>query len=384
MSPCKASLGAKVAAKDKHGHWYTAKVTNERGEGAARELRVHFLGWGVRYDEWVLEATHVEQHLTDAQLAKKNAVKDWKKTKGFIAKDKKWIADRILRRRRHGTKVRYLVRWEGWDESHDSWEPKAHLPQMAAEFEEKLRAERAPKRACADAGGRTAGGRTVSKEPYVIAQAQRPLDVSMWRDAVAGGAAARLQATKEGAHERLAKLFCPAAAYVALHAMLRGVAERLHPGMAVDALVTDIAPERGAAGGEQISDFFYVASQDVLAELLGPAVAKLSRVVGGCGALAVHRNGTVVQLLPSVKFEYRTTRSGTLEELVVTGGIGALVWGTRTWDWAVKPRADEKADEKATREAIEQTHKDSFKYYINKLATETPGVVPDGMVAFLV
>ena len=40
-------------ALDVAGTWYEAKVVDERSEGTARELLVHYNGWKARYDEWV-------------------------------------------------------------------------------------------------------------------------------------------------------------------------------------------------------------------------------------------------------------------------------------------------------------------------------------------
>ena len=47
------SVGDRVQARDRYGDWYDAKVTNERGEGANREVKVHFVGWSRTRDEWV-------------------------------------------------------------------------------------------------------------------------------------------------------------------------------------------------------------------------------------------------------------------------------------------------------------------------------------------
>ena len=45
--------GSKMDALDKAGTWYESKVVDERGQGDARELLVHYSGWKARYDEWV-------------------------------------------------------------------------------------------------------------------------------------------------------------------------------------------------------------------------------------------------------------------------------------------------------------------------------------------
>lgn len=38
-------------------HWYEAKVVDERGEGDAREVKVHFKRFHARYDEWITAAS---------------------------------------------------------------------------------------------------------------------------------------------------------------------------------------------------------------------------------------------------------------------------------------------------------------------------------------
>ena len=47
------SKGSKMDALDATGKWYAAKVVDERGEGDARELLVHYYGWKASFDEWV-------------------------------------------------------------------------------------------------------------------------------------------------------------------------------------------------------------------------------------------------------------------------------------------------------------------------------------------
>ena len=46
-------IGNNVDARDSRGTWYEAAVVDERGDGASRQLHVHYNGWHKRHDEWV-------------------------------------------------------------------------------------------------------------------------------------------------------------------------------------------------------------------------------------------------------------------------------------------------------------------------------------------
>ena len=46
-------VGDRLEAEDCKGRWCDAKVTSERGSGNERQLKVHFHGFGSRYDEWI-------------------------------------------------------------------------------------------------------------------------------------------------------------------------------------------------------------------------------------------------------------------------------------------------------------------------------------------
>ena len=58
-------VGDDVIARDKKCIWYAAKVTAERGEGRHRQLKVHFLGWKARFDEWRNDRAAVADEVTE-------------------------------------------------------------------------------------------------------------------------------------------------------------------------------------------------------------------------------------------------------------------------------------------------------------------------------
>ena len=47
------TLGDRLEARDCRGTWYAAKVVDTRGLGAEREVKVHFMNWSKRWDEWI-------------------------------------------------------------------------------------------------------------------------------------------------------------------------------------------------------------------------------------------------------------------------------------------------------------------------------------------
>jgi hypothetical protein len=46
-------MASSLQVRDGFGEWQEAVVTEVRGEGQDEELRVHFVGWAARWDEWL-------------------------------------------------------------------------------------------------------------------------------------------------------------------------------------------------------------------------------------------------------------------------------------------------------------------------------------------
>ena len=85
----------------------------ERGEGAAREVLVHFLGFNARLDIWLLASS-------EERLKARNGAWDWGSISGSLG-DEQWVVDFVVKRKiEHGI-AQALVRWEDWSEEYDQW-----------------------------------------------------------------------------------------------------------------------------------------------------------------------------------------------------------------------------------------------------------------------
>ena len=150
-APSAIGVGASVFAQDKKGFWYRAKVIAERGE-KTREFQVKFSGFPSTHNEWV-QLARLRQKASKQQIVQLNTSALFSTIQGFNAEQGSWKVDKIVGKRyvRSGG-VRYRVRWEGFDESWDTWEPKENFgagiveeyDAMQSETEERGRARAVP------------------------------------------------------------------------------------------------------------------------------------------------------------------------------------------------------------------------------------------------
>ena len=310
-------VGQDVLARDKRGTWYAAKVMAERGEGGEHELKVHFQGWKVRFDEWLRPCDVMKQ--SGASVEKQLAEANWSSTDGHDASTDTWGVDDIVGKRLLQGKTQYRVRWTGWAAASDTWEPRDHLDDsLVAEYEAKHSKPR-----------RTASTRGVEKDttPYTsqfaAAAAALQLDVTSNVDAVARSAVDMLLRARGASMTQLYKLDpCPPELFLKIHEHLRGVAEGMQLHGEVAKHVSPVRAKAGMAGGDQVVDIFTVNSSDVVEKLAGEFNLQ------GSGALVVsNRTSVLTMLLPKMHFYFKTKRSGHKPrvQLVVKGHIGTLL-----------------------------------------------------------
>ena len=89
------SVGARLQARDRVGKWYEATIIDQRGEDDLREVKVHFMGFSKRYDEWI--------KLSENKLAS-------------LDSDTPDVheVERLLGKRKIGKHFEFLCRWSGF------------------------------------------------------------------------------------------------------------------------------------------------------------------------------------------------------------------------------------------------------------------------------
>ena len=329
-------VGADVIARDKQGLWYAAKVMAEHGAGSHRQLKVHFLGWRSRFDEWLQPHDVCEQSKQPVkiQLAEAN----YSSSAGYDGATGTWSVEEVLDKRMRKGKAQYLVSWAGWDGAGDNtWEPPEHLaPSLVEDFEAKCKPQppaKSPKK----------------KEPYTqqfaAAAAALPLDVTLNLDAVARAAADVQRRARISGTPKLYELDpCPPELFLKLHDRLRQMAttdaelsgahtqplpcpflmltERLRSCAGdLDSYVTPVRAKTGSAGGDRVVDYFSVNNTKLVERIIGDFNQY------GDGSLMVHaRTSVCSMLLPKVHFYFKTKRNGYKPrvQLLVKGHVGLL------------------------------------------------------------
>ena len=215
----------------------------------------------------------------------------------------------VKKRRARDGGVEYLVRWQGYSSSSDSWEPEENIEDsIVEEFED------------AKQNGPAA-------EPYVVTVADSVVApdvadglVAEWEAAVCRIAAGLLSRQRQEFACR--KLFamspCPAWVFCALQRAFRARA-------GCEEAVSDITSVKGARGGKFVEDIFSIVSTDLVSEVVGEFNE------GGHGSLVVRENNTAVTLVPPLEFKFKARRQADANhrkwptELIITGHFMCLV-----------------------------------------------------------
>ena len=187
------SVGARLQACDRVGAWLDAKIIAERGEGDAREVKVHFHGFAKRYDEWIAVSSDKL-----APLAEQTP--------------DVYEVEHLLGKRKRGSVIEYLCKWRNFGEEENTWEPEAGVADDLIEAYEEEQAPEPPP---------PAGPYVLTCED-IIPEAVSDSLVGEWVETVGRKGAALLSRQRE---QWAAKTFfsmspCPAWLYKALHRAL--------------------------------------------------------------------------------------------------------------------------------------------------------------------
>ena len=154
-------VGARVSAKDCKSTWMHARVVGERGEGGEREVHVKFDGWKPRWNEWLPDKPErVRDMMSTSDEKLLTAEQRHGGTAGLVGGVDEYEVERILGKRKVGSRVEYHIRWCGYEPEDDTWEPAIAVEQSLIDAFEPPR--KRPRKAAA------AARRPVSHVPFVL------------------------------------------------------------------------------------------------------------------------------------------------------------------------------------------------------------------------
>ena len=265
------SVGEWVQAHDGQSGWYDARVVADRGEGDAREVKIHFNGWNKRQDQW-LPATDARIIAEDAEIPEEPVEEyDWGGGVAIDAGDGQYEVERIVRKKRdRDDQERYLVQWAGLKKDGTRW-PKQWLaadqisPELIDAFDNPPPPAAIP---------------FVLTQPELVAPAIADTLAPEWLAQIGRSAATLLARQREQfACRRLYSISpCPPWLFLAIHRGIKGLAAGLEGEQ-----VGDIRAVRGHRGGKHVEDEFVVVGTDLVEALAAPH----NRSEHGHGALVL-------------------------------------------------------------------------------------------------
>ena len=298
----KLIVGAKIQALDKKQRSCAALVIRMRGEGDHSQVRIHFVGFKKNEDEWIAATSERLSAYIQVEEPPTRPT-EWYQH-GHVGDDE-WLVESLLKKRRRGGKTQYLVKWDSWDASHNSWEPPRNIDRN-----EILAFERAL------AGTLSTGAVKVKKvsaprpesRPFVVVQSETASAafkaemsnlVKDWYMPVLGRAIdATIKHTGiQWFNKLIIQTWIAPAMFVALHDLFRIWAKEL-PGDDPGLHVSGILSVRGGEGGRNVEDAFTISHPKILSKILGDREPIFER----------KQNLAIIYLAPGATLSYRTER----------------------------------------------------------------------------
>ena len=311
--------------------WYAAKVLDLRRRNRKQEYLVLADHFKKSSAEWIAASARRLRDAADATALAEDhqKVMHGPSLPGYLGGDE-YTVEEIIGKRRHGSHVKYKVKWLGWKDP--TWEPKNFINSAdVKEYEDDREAEA---RLAAKPSEITAKPRVaftvarVAEEgaSEAVADARRD-DAALLRKTIFKAGVAELQKEKDGRAKKKFFTFSPIAPHTYL--ALRDSIEQVAEAAGIVGGVSDIEPTIGVRGtSAHVADRFFVTKHALLRELVGQ--------YNDNGIIVTRVNGTRMVLLPSIAFKFQAKRdddtTGTLTVSAHIGGLVPNIDSPPTWD----------------------------------------------------
>jgi hypothetical protein len=355
------------------GAWWQATVLRARicAENGQEEVHYRWAGHKTaRPNAWI--ATNDPRlRLATASTSKRARYMDhWQGKGGHVRRDE-WIADRLLRVRGEGDEREFLVHWQGWPSTEDSWEPVEHILDSALIEDFEAERQRLEQEA---AEARLAARQAKEQHANEQARRERAQYAEHFIDTV------RADLIKELERGRVTK--CATACVIVREKCADWQMQALHEhlmalvpeGEQQTSHLTPLVQTKGQRGAPIVSFEFHVRSHLLSGRFLGTGGVNPAR----WEHVAYKRNGAgmAVCLLPTWTFTRRGPRSDPTQiKLTVTAGIAVLAARNK------HPPDPRFADDVSEGQA--QTHVSCIAARVRDIARRAPSVrVQRDMLAY--
>lgn len=313
------AVGDRVDVKAWKGAWYGGKAVATRVKAGRTELRIQVDGFGTRFPLWLPQgSSDLRRPVSAVDLRRQQAQAAYNTTTGYDASKNTWTVDRIIAKKRTEKGWRWRVRWEGFPQSEDTWEPRHHAPELIEEFEEE-QARRVAKKAA-----HAKKPPAPPAEPYSTGIDDEPsAQFAIKQIAAQATKTLRSAIAKQPRHKlRVARIAGAPWIFRGVRALMLEKASDLAN---AEDLVTQIKAAPGSRGQRVVDEFSFNDP-----ELGNRLLEYANRDDRGEGAVYVRpQGGNVAALLPQWRFTFRTKRAPNAEEVIdVHADLGQLVAAT--------------------------------------------------------
>jgi hypothetical protein len=280
-------VGGKLLAKDRVGVWRRGKVIRDDGDGDERRVFVHFNKFKATQREWIgVKAGKLADLSDESRVLAEAAEETHGTTLGYHPEEDAYEAESIIRlcrgvldrktglwrESKHGATEGAIIRWAGYEESDDSFEPlynvgaplideyRAAHPLPTAPEARKRKAGREPRPAKAPRPEpqpfalEACAGLSAEFKAQMAAVAESWLAADLGREIVA-----TVRSTHEACYNKLiVSQSVPPAAYLALHTLLTQWAAEM-----AGTQVTELKSLKGGRDGKHVVDEFQLVGSAI-------------------------------------------------------------------------------------------------------------------------